>query len=229
MFLLLCGAFVDYFPQSLVVFFHPVLALPHFVRQVIACVLLIEIHYRQVVSSWVEKHANITDSNLDPAFRGTDLALVLRPFSQSLVSACEIAPIVFQVGVDIATFPIPPPVFQMLGKLVTQDRRVRRFHPLDLIADDNRRYSHLQFGAKPVQILIGEHDATIAGTRRPAEGVRGGAVEPNPMSAPAVPFVPFIGVIDRKRFSTIKVGEFFARNISSNEVDAKGRFFVSLL
>ena len=73
----LCGTFVDYFPRALVVFSHPVLTFSHFVREIITRVFLIEIDYCQILSSRVEKHANIADSHLDPAFGGIHLALVL--------------------------------------------------------------------------------------------------------------------------------------------------------
>jgi len=71
----LCSAFVDYFPRALGLIFHPVLTFSHLVREVIARVFLIEIHYCQILSSRVEKHSNIAYSNLDPAFGGIDLAL----------------------------------------------------------------------------------------------------------------------------------------------------------
>ncbi len=225
----LCRTFIDYFPRALVVISHPVLTFSHFVREIITRVFLIEIHYCQILSSRVEKHSNIAYSNLDPAFGGIDLALVLRPFGQALVPAEKITPIVPQVSFDIPAFPVPSPIFQMLGQLFTHDLRIRWLHPLDSIADDNGRNPNLQFSAKPVKVLVRQHDTAIAGPRGAAERIRGRAVEPDTISATAVPFIPFVRVVDGKCLSTIKIGQFFARNIRRNKVDANGGFFVSFL
>ena len=224
----LCSAFVDYFPRALGLIFHPVLTFSHLVREVIARVFLIEIYHCQVFSSRIEKHSNIADSDLDPVFGGVDLALVLRPFSQSLISAGKIASVVPQVSFDVPAFPIPSPIFKVLCQLFTHDLRIRWLHPFDPVADDNGRDPNLQFGAKPVQVLIRQHDAAVTGAGRAAEGVRGGAVEPDTIAATAVPFIPFVGIVDGKCLPTIKIGQLFARNISRNEVNADGGFFYLL-
>ncbi len=103
------------------------------------------------------------------------------------------------------------------------------FDPLNLLADDHRRDANLQARGQTVQVSIGEHDATVAGARRAAVSIRRRTVEPDAKTAASLPFVPFVGVIDRKRFATIKVGELLPRHVGRNEINTDWGFLVPFL
>ncbi len=71
-----------------------------------------------------------------------------------------------------------------------------------------------------LQIVIGQHDAAIAGARWAAIRIAGRAMQPDALSSALVLFVPLVRVTERESTAAIHIGQFVFGQLGIDEVHA---------
>ncbi len=151
--------------------------------------------------------------------RAVHLMFLFRPCQQVHVVAGEVAGVVLEIGIGVEAGPVLAPLLDFLQQS-SAFGLILFVVPVHLVGDDDRRDADLQVRGKFVQVVIGQHHAAVAGTRRAAVGVAGRAVQPDAAAGAAVLAIPFVRVAERIGTTAIHVGKLVFRQFGIDEIHA---------